>query len=215
MTKMRSGFYAVVCDYDNQQFIDTEAKTVMLNQATCAHIVKNTILFSFLQHEALRKIYMILDIAAQLSYSYNNIDLKIPEFDKIYGEVKACWDAHKEGEYAECYDYCNYYSVNSLSPIIEGYTYHINTIFQHLKNFLKKIKKFIPQRRRKNTGYLFPGGRKLALNYRVPEIEYFKKQAKLKVKVKFPKHIELPKDYYVDHHLAGGMGKGAAYSIAH
>ena len=59
-----------------------------------------------------------------VTYISNNHELNQNEdVSKIVGD---CWKGYQDGEFDECYDYCNYYSVNSVSPVIEGYTKYFN-----------------------------------------------------------------------------------------
>lgn len=58
MLRLKSTFYGVICDWENQAFIDTETKTLTIDKNTCQYIAKNTIEFSYAYHfKILKELY--------------------------------------------------------------------------------------------------------------------------------------------------------------
>ena len=47
MNDLKKTFYGVICDYENQEFLDLQEKTMELSLGTCQFITKNTIDFSY------------------------------------------------------------------------------------------------------------------------------------------------------------------------
>lgn len=62
----------------------------------------------------------------------NKPDLKLSNYRKIFNDVKKCSKGVKRGKIEMCFDYCDYFKINSLSPIMEGYTVHMNLLMEHL-----------------------------------------------------------------------------------
>lgn len=220
MRKMKSAFYGVICDWENHQYINTETKTIVINQTSCAYMVKNTIDFSYLYHfKVIKEIYRIVDIILAFNNTFYNSDVKLQDYKKIFENVRKCYKAYKRGKYEQCYDYCDYFKVNSLSPVMEGYTAHINLLIAHLKQFREKAMQFIPKKKQlrpsKSSGYIKVWGRRriLVMNDKIPEIEHIRRQEIKKKRSEFPRYVVPPGDPYKPYHLAGGMDKEKLFAI--
>lgn len=74
-----------------------------------------------------------MSIIGHFSNAIHKPDLRLTDWKKIFDDVRICYKGVKKGRYENCTNYCDYYKINSLSPLMEGYTTHINLLKEHME----------------------------------------------------------------------------------
>lgn len=139
MLKLRSAFFCVLCDYDQQALFDVPNKVVPITESTCQDLATNTIEYSFYLNIKLAQFLQDLsEILANFGMSEADKPVKIKFFDAIKRSVRSCARAVESGSnFRACKSYCRHYKFNANSPVIEGYQVFFNEILNAMTKFLK------------------------------------------------------------------------------
>ena len=139
MMQLRSTFYCSICDFTSHRYIDLDQKIVNISQSTCADLVGGTINFSYFMNVELAQYLMDLS-ALLLNFAVSSSDrpVSIREYRKIRRNVGKCAIAFRNGltDIKQCERYCEYYRINSNSPVIEGYQVFFNEITNSFEKFV-------------------------------------------------------------------------------
>lgn len=122
MAGLKSSFICSICDYNNQQFINIERKTVMFSEDSCDNLVENTIIYSNMVNRGIVPFLERLSVVfLKIRGSGNSIS--VAHHDSIRRAVRECAREFEKisTQLTSCRKYCSYFKMNSNSPVIEGY----------------------------------------------------------------------------------------------
>ncbi len=155
LIKLKSAFYCTVCDFTNHKHFKIPQKIVRMSPGACSDIAENTINFSYLLNVIVAPYLMRLTKILAL-FSNGDEPIKIRTFKQIYMHVNQCYNAFRSGgDLANpCKNYCNYYNINSYSPIIEGYQVFLNDLWKAFSRFLKHTGVSLPEKKNRKLKQL-------------------------------------------------------------
>lgn len=139
MDHLKSVFFCSICGYNNQQFIDTENKTVTFSAESCDSMVRNTFQFSYLLNNVL--VTYLMKLSEFISVAMQNKahpHLKIRGIELIKKKINTCAEDYKDNDdnLNNCLDYCSFFKLNRNTPQIEGYHYFLAMVIHQIDVFV-------------------------------------------------------------------------------
>ena len=121
MTKVRSAFYCVICDFKNHHWFKLKKKEFIMNKGSCASIAENTINFTYLLHVKIAPTLLRIAKIIALFDPNPGAPLKINHFKKLSKATRSCaisFVSSKGGDNGSaCKRYCSYFNINNTSAV--------------------------------------------------------------------------------------------------
>lgn len=140
MIGLKSTFFCTLCNFENQQYINTSKKNISIKNKQCKEIALNTINYAQYLNLTLNTELMYLSkVLTNFSFNKTEQPVKIKNLSYTINSIRKCYTVvkTKSKNFKKCKEYCQLFNYNSNSPVYEGDPMFYSDIITQIEQFIK------------------------------------------------------------------------------